>query len=712
MASVKSGPGLTARLLIAALLVVVGLVIVNVTFFVAERRAALRGELAQITERVADELVANYETYLGGIVASASNYAFSNATYRDAALGFDGSYDARVAIYNALINLQSGFPAIVNAYVVLPEGVITFRLFTGEFTESDRLPEFELASQMAPGVAVDIVHERHLDQPGVDSVVSTLLIRPFRAIGRPDVIVMTDVSVVALQRKLADRVPLLERFSVTSGSPDEMGIVPESGELMAAAVSTSFDRGFQLTLRDDTVVGRRKGLVFVLGSAGTALLVFLIAAILLVRQLSPLERELQRLAVRPSNLSTLADAVRSLTQDNEQLRVRYDRVLPHYRRRVMNHLLLGLLSEGEVLNERLAFTRMKLPDPPYAALCVLFAKAEQSDRESASLILLVSSAVEIEIGHEAADLLGPVDAIRHGTVIPAQTIDRLDAVLERLPAAARDRIYMGAGHAVATPGELAASYDAAKRALTFRRLLGGRVFNAGHIAARVRDEHGYPFEAEAELLQAVQRRDANEADRLLAEFMHELRDSDDAVRGLEYLRLQLLHVLEGRLAAAGASPSVLDQTIDQYPLEYAHTPAAMLSLFQQLVKSAVEEGADSGRPERQVERFLRFIEEHHADTGMQLLTLEEKFGLSRYYIGRRIREETGLHFSEHVNRARVEHGAALLADAPDLPIKEIAVRVGYSYDYYFARQFRQIYGISPSEYRERAIRSSTDRTDS
>jgi AraC-like DNA-binding protein len=707
---VKTRLGLTARLIIAALIVVVALIAANVTFVVAERRANLRDELTQITQRIAREVVGEYEAYLAGIVASASNYATNNTRYRDAVLGFDGSYDARIAIYNALANLQSSYPAIVNSYVMLPSQLITFRSFTGEFAESHRFAEFELASAMVPGVSMEIVHDRTVVLLGSESVVSTLLIRPFRSIGRPDVVVIADVSVSSLHRELRERIPLLDRFSLGEGSPETLlPGVEEPGALTVSEVSSAFDRAFVVTLSDDDVVDRRQNLTFLLGSVATALVVFLLAATMLLRKLTPLERELQKLSTRPENLTALADAVRSLTEDNEQLRLRYDRVLPHYRRRVMNHLLLGLLAEGDALDERLTFTGMRLPQPPYAALCVFFAEAEQSDRESASLVLIVASAMEIEIGHEAADLLGPVDAIRYGTVIPTSSAGRLDALLTRLPPAARDRIYLGVGHSVYAPGDLAASYDTAKRALTFRRLLDGRVFDVDRIAAGVREGRAYPFELERLLIQAVQRRDAAEAEARLDELLQQVRESSYALRGLEYLRLQLLHVLEGRLAAAGASPAVLDRTVDQFPLEEANSPEAILALFRRLVSRAIEEGAGSQHGKHQVERFLQYIEDNHGRTSLQLLDLEDEFGLSRYYIGRRIKEETGEHFSDHLNRMRVERGARLLEESPEMPIREIAGLVGYSYDYYFARQFKQIYGVSPSEYRERPIQTGNDR---
>lgn len=695
--------GLTARLVAAALAVGAVLIAANVAFFLAERHAAYRDDLVDLTEEVALQLVRDYESYLSGIIAAANAYATANSAYRDAVLAFDGGYDARVAIYGALVNLQSGYSAIQNSYLMLPGELITFRSFTGEFAEPGRFPEYELATQMVPGVTMEIIHDRTISRGGSSIAVSTLLIRPFRSLGRPDAVIIVDIGIEAINRHLRDRVTLFDHFSVEQGEPGRSTPTSaNSNSPTAVATSASFDRAFYVTLEDAGAVSRRRGTAFVLGSVVTACVLFAVVALLLVRRLTPIERELTKLADRPADLSSLADAVRDLARDNEQLRVRYDRVLPHYRRRVMNHLLLGLLTEGTTLDERLSFTGTHLPEPPYVAICVLFADAERSDRETASIILLIASAIELEVGTEAADLLCAVDALRHGTVVPHDAVARIPAALDRLPDAVRGRIFVGVGNPVMQPGDLARSYDSARRALTFRRLLGGSIFSADDIDRRFQDQQGYPFDLERSLLLAVQRRDLESAESRLAEMLSALGGCADPMRGLEYLRLQLLHVMEGRLSGQGASPAVLDGLVDEFPLEEANTPDAVSALFRDLLHRAV--GGERATDDRddQVAEFLRYIEEHHADHNLQLLSLEEAFGLSRYYIGRRINEVTGQHFSEHLNRARVEHGARLLEERPPIPIKRIAALVGYSYDYYFARQFKAAYGIAPSEYRDRA----------
>jgi AraC-like DNA-binding protein len=50
----------------------------------------------------------------------------------------------------------------------------------------------------------------------------------------------------------------------------------------------------------------------------------------------------------------------------------------------------------------------------------------------------------------------------------------------------------------------------------------------------------------------------------------------------------------------------------------------------------------------------------------------------------------------------MELAAKLLKDNPDMTISQIANRCGYDEATSFGRTFRKAYGISPSQYREKA----------
>ena len=89
----------------------------------------------------------------------------------------------------------------------------------------------------------------------------------------------------------------------------------------------------------------------------------------------------------------------------------------------------------------------------------------------------------------------------------------------------------------------------------------------------------------------------------------------------------------------------------------------------------------------------------HLNENFGLEELASIIGVSPYYLSRLFKEEKGENFSNYVTSLRLEKAKKLLEDN-SLIIKEITASVGYSDQNYFAKLFRQKYGLSPSEYRE------------
>ena len=94
----------------------------------------------------------------------------------------------------------------------------------------------------------------------------------------------------------------------------------------------------------------------------------------------------------------------------------------------------------------------------------------------------------------------------------------------------------------------------------------------------------------------------------------------------------------------------------------------------------------------------------HADQDIPLDALEERFGISRRHITRLFRERTGLSIGEFQQRKRYENACRLLTDT-DLPIGEVAFRVGFESGAALARAMRRIGDHSPSDLRARMARS-------
>jgi transcriptional regulator GlxA family with amidase domain len=77
-------------------------------------------------------------------------------------------------------------------------------------------------------------------------------------------------------------------------------------------------------------------------------------------------------------------------------------------------------------------------------------------------------------------------------------------------------------------------------------------------------------------------------------------------------------------------------------------------------------------------------------------------GMSDRSYLRHFRAEMGVKPSEHLRRSRVELAAAMLTSS-DLPVDKIARRCGLTSGECLARLFRQVWDISPTEYRNRLV---------
>ena len=95
--------------------------------------------------------------------------------------------------------------------------------------------------------------------------------------------------------------------------------------------------------------------------------------------------------------------------------------------------------------------------------------------------------------------------------------------------------------------------------------------------------------------------------------------------------------------------------------------------------------------------MLLYIEQHFRES-VTISLLAKKFGYNRDYLSRLFNSTLGIGFRKHVNILRSRSAANLLRDTGD-PISDIAYSSGFSSQRTFNRAFRDLYGVTPAEYR-------------
>ena len=105
---------------------------------------------------------------------------------------------------------------------------------------------------------------------------------------------------------------------------------------------------------------------------------------------------------------------------------------------------------------------------------------------------------------------------------------------------------------------------------------------------------------------------------------------------------------------------------------------------------------------------VRIYLQENYDRQVDFSALAESMAVSAPYLSKLFHEQTGTSPSRYLTDLRMGQAKKLLMDT-GLPVREIAVRVGYPDPFHFSRSFKNAVGTSPAQYREeRAAAEGTE----
>lgn len=100
-----------------------------------------------------------------------------------------------------------------------------------------------------------------------------------------------------------------------------------------------------------------------------------------------------------------------------------------------------------------------------------------------------------------------------------------------------------------------------------------------------------------------------------------------------------------------------------------------------------------------VQRCCDYIEMNLGEK-LRAADLADLVGYSEYYITRKFKEETGFFINDYIKFARMER-AKLLLQSTQMSILEIAGQLGFATRSYFSQAFRDVIGMTPTQFREK-----------
>jgi AraC-like DNA-binding protein len=103
---------------------------------------------------------------------------------------------------------------------------------------------------------------------------------------------------------------------------------------------------------------------------------------------------------------------------------------------------------------------------------------------------------------------------------------------------------------------------------------------------------------------------------------------------------------------------------------------------------------------RHLEQIFSFIYNNFDNPELNLDDSAFEIGLSKYYLTRFLKEQTGLGYHDHLSRVRLSKARQYLAES-DIPVTDIAYLCGFQSLTTFNRLFKKYTGTNPSTFRNR-----------
>ncbi|MGB9792200.1 MAG: PocR ligand-binding domain-containing protein [Thermacetogeniaceae bacterium] len=216
------------------------------------------------------------------------------------------------------------------------------------------------------------------------------------------------------------------------------------------------------------------------------------------------------------------------------------------------------------------------------------------------------------------------------------------------------------------------------------------------------------FDLEGEIFAAIRRSDMEKArqllDRLALEFFTRSKGQIEVIKGLcvEFI---------SSLARLATECGIKFEESFRYgmlkfnELEEADTVEKvflwLLSTGNSYLDLLADQKEDEG--EAVIRKAMAYIQDNYGSPDLSLEEISKACYISPNYLSRLFKKKKGYTLMEHLRNVRINQ-AKLLLQERDMTMSEVAQSVGYSDRTYFCKVFKQVVGLSPTEYRKKFLR--------
>jgi YesN/AraC family two-component response regulator len=102
-------------------------------------------------------------------------------------------------------------------------------------------------------------------------------------------------------------------------------------------------------------------------------------------------------------------------------------------------------------------------------------------------------------------------------------------------------------------------------------------------------------------------------------------------------------------------------------------------------------------------KVTEYIDNHYHDPELTVSRVAATFYMNHTYLSKKMKQELGASFLEYLTELRISKAKEILDHSMhNIKIGELAVKVGYTNQYYFSRLFKNRVGVCPIEYKNKS----------
>jgi Response regulator containing CheY-like receiver domain and AraC-type DNA-binding domain len=282
-------------------------------------------------------------------------------------------------------------------------------------------------------------------------------------------------------------------------------------------------------------------------------------------------------------------------------------------------------------------------------------------------------------------------------------VDRLrESIYKNIP----KKITAGIGNVVKGIDKIPFSYKQALTALENKFIDGGnKTYFIGDIELGSYDFVEYPYDEERNLVQSVKTTQKDKAIGCLDTIIGFLKSKKERyptalakshLRQLVYYLLQLVYELGGEISDLYPNLNI-DEHINGLSNidEFRHFIGGFIEkLCEYIAKHRYIKHTSS------IRKIILYIEENYAREDLSLERIADYVEMHPNYVSQLFKKETGEGLTSYICRYRIKKAQEIILNPSELKIVDVAFKVGFNDAHYFATCFKNIVGVSPSEYRQ------------